>query len=183
VTTAEVFVNTALVVTVKVAEILPPGTMTDSGVCTTTLLLCSATVAPPVGAVPFSVTVPVELLPPTTVVGFSVTDDRVAALTVSVAACPTPYDPEMLTIAFAATALVVTVKVAEVLPEATVTVAGTCAEASLLESATTAPPEGAVPFSVTVPVDEAPPRTLVGLSVNEDNCGGFTVNAADFVVP
>ena len=50
------------------------------------------------------------------------------------------------------TALVAAVKVAVVAPGGTVTDAGTVATAALLlESDTTAPPEGAAPVKVTVP--------------------------------
>ena len=64
-----------------------------------------------------------------------------------------------------ATALVLTANVALVAPAATVTLAGTLAAVVLLlESATCAPPDGAGPLSVTVPVDEFPPVTLVGFS-------------------
>ena len=56
------------------------------------------------------------------------------------------------------TGLVATVNVPVVLPAATVTFAGTCAaEALSLASATTAPPAGALPFNVTVPVELSPP--------------------------
>ena len=55
------------------------------------------------------------------------------------------------------------VKVALVLPAAMVTLAGTVAAAVLLlDNVTTAPISGAVPFKVTVPVEAAPPMTLVG---------------------
>ena len=65
----------------------------------------------------------------------------------------------------AATALVLTVKDALVAPAATVTLEGTLAAVVLLlESATCAPPVGAGPLNVTVPVEEFPPVTLVGFS-------------------
>jgi hypothetical protein len=68
------------------------------------------------------------------------------------------------------TELVVTGNAAVVAPCGTVTLAPTCAVAvSLLERATTAPPEGAAPFNVTVPVEPLPPMTVVGLSVMEES--------------
>ena len=67
-----------------------------------------------------------------------------------------------------ATGLVVTVKVAVVAFAATVTLAGTCAAAVLLlERVTTAPPAGAGPFNVTVPVEDVPPSTEAGLTLTE----------------
>ena len=75
----------------------------------------------------------------------------------------------MVTGVDAATALVLTVNVALVAPAATVTLEGTRAVVVLLlESATCAPPEGAGPLSVTVPVEEFPPVTLVGFSEIEE---------------
>jgi len=72
---------------------------------------------------------------------------------------------------------VVTVNVAVVAPEATVTLAGTVAtEVLLLLIVTRAPPPGAGPFSVTVPVDELPPTTGFGLNVTEVTWGGVTVS-------
>jgi hypothetical protein len=67
-----------------------------------------------------------------------------------------------------ATELVRTVNVALVAPRGTVTLEGTVATAVLLlESDTSAPPVGAGPVSVTVPVDECPPVTVVGFSESE----------------
>ena len=90
----------------------------------------------------------------------------------------------------AATALVLTVKVALVAPAATVTLEGTLAAVVLLlESATIAPPVGAGPLSVTVPVeDRIPPTTFVGFSESEERVGaggaaGVTVSEADLVTP
>jgi hypothetical protein len=74
------------------------------------------------------------------------------------------------------TAEVVTGNVAEVAPLETVTFTGTAAAELLLESDTTAPPDGAEAFSVTVPIEAAPPVTLVGLSDSEEITGGFTVS-------
>ena len=70
----------------------------------------------------------------------------------------------------AATALVLTVNEALVAPAATVTLEGTLAVVVLLlESATCAPPAGAAPLSVTVPVEEFPPVTLTGFSDSEES--------------
>ncbi len=90
----------------------------------------------------------------------------------------------------AATALVLTVKVALVAPAATITLDGVlAADVLLLESVTTAPPEGAAPLRVTVPVEDCtPPTTFVGFSVSEESVeagvgAGVTVSEADLVTP
>jgi hypothetical protein len=67
----------------------------------------------------------------------------------------------------AGTALVVTVNVVDVLPAGTVTLAGTTAEALLLDRVTAAPPPGAAPLNVTVAVEPEPPVTAVGFSDSE----------------
>jgi hypothetical protein len=88
----------------------------------------------------------------------------------------------MVTLVRLPTLLVVTWKVALVAPAATVTLAGTCAAAVLLlVNPTVAPPVGAAPLSVTVPVAELPPATLVGFTATDDKdagAAGFTVNVA-----
>jgi hypothetical protein len=91
------------------------------------------------------------------------------------------YEAEMLAEVVLRTKDVFTVKVALVAPAGTVTLEGTLAAPLLLESRTCAPPAGAGPLSVTVPVEDcAPPMTLVGFSVNEETVGrggGVTVRA------
>ena len=94
-----------------------------------------------------------------------------------------------MTVVNAATALVFTGKVALVAPARTATLEGTLAAPLLLESATCAPPAGASPLSVTVPVEDCtPPITLVGFSVSEEREGaggeaGVTVSEADLLTP
>ena len=82
-----------------------------------------------------------------------------------------------------ATALVPTLKLALVAPAATVTLAGTEAAALLSESVTCAPPAGAGPFRVTVPVAELPPVTLAGLTFSAETLGGSTLSEAVWVAP
>ena len=89
----------------------------------------------------------------------------------------------MMTGVDVATALVLRLKLALVPPAGTVTLAGTTAAGSLLESVTCAPPAGAGAFSVTVPVEGLPPVTLVGLTVSDETIGGITVSDAVRVAP
>ena len=92
-----------------------------------------------------------------------------AGFTVSAAVLVTlAKTAEMVVEVEAVTEVVVTVKLALVAPASTVTLAGTFAAVELSESVTTAPPAGAAALKVTVPVEELPPTTLVGLRVCED---------------
>jgi hypothetical protein len=69
-------------------------------------------------------------------------------------------------------AFVVMVNLALVDPAATVTLGGTVAATGLsLVSATGKPPAGAAEVSVTVPVDDVPPMTSVGLTVTLESVG------------
>jgi len=89
----EVDTATALVLTVKEALVAPAATVTLEGPLVTAILLLERAIgAPPAGAGPLSVTVPVEEFPPVTVVGFRATDVRVgsAGVTVSDAVLVTP---------------------------------------------------------------------------------------------
>ena len=74
----------------------------------------------------------------------------------------------MVTEVVYATDCAVMMKLAVVLPAATVTEAGTVAEGLLLESATEMPPVGAALLNVTVPVDEVPLTTVVGFTETEE---------------
>ena len=76
------------------------------------------------------------------------------------------------------------VNVAALTPEATVTLEGTVAtEGLLLLSDTEIPPLGAAPVSFTVPVEPAPPTTVLGASDSELNAGAVTVSVADLIEP
>lgn len=97
-----------------------------------------------------------------------------------------PYEAEIVTEVEKRTVDVFTVNVALLVPAATVTLEGTLATpVLLLESMTWAPPAGAGPLSVTVPVEELPPVTLEGLSVSEERFGSgeVTVSKAVCVTP
>ena len=95
----------------------------------------------------------------------------------------------MVTVVDATTGLVLTANVALLAPAVIVTLEGTRAtNVLLLESVTCAPPAGAGPLNVTVPVDEFPPVTLVGFNASEASVGagggaGFTVSEADRAAP
>ena len=85
----------------------------------------------------------------------------------------------MVTVVLAETAIVVTVKVAVVRPEAIVTLAGTVATGGLLlVSVRTAPPAGAIELKVTVPVEVRLPAKLVGFKLKPDSVGGITAKLA-----
>ena len=166
---------TGIVVTVNVAVVDPAPTVTLAGTVAAALLLDNVTAAPPVGAAPLNVTVPVEVVPPVTLAGFKLTVDTFTAnggFTVNVAPCVTLYVPEIVTGVEELTELVVTVNVAVVDPAPTVTLAGTVAAALLLDSVTAAPPVGAAPLNVTVPVEELPPTTVAGLTETDTRLSG-----------
>lgn len=175
-----VLLATAVVVTEKVAVVCPAITVTLDGSAAAWLLLVRLTAAPPIGAAPLRVTVAVADVPPVSDVGLSETEESEAAFTVKVAVWVLPQVAEIVTGVGVETADVDTIKVAVFLPAATVTLAGGhAADGLLVPSVTTAPPLGAGPLRVTVPVDETPPSTVAGLRPSDDTTGGFTVMAAD----
>ena len=97
------------------------------------------------------------------------------------------YEAEIVAEVDMRTIDVFTVKFALLLPAGTVTLEGTLAAPLLLESITCAPPAGAGPLNVTVPVEDCrPPTTLVGFNVSEETVGrggGITVSEADVLTP
>lgn len=173
---ADVDEETAVVDTVKVAEVAPAATVTLAGTVAAALPDVRVTTDPDDPAGPFRVTVPVDVFPPTTEVGFSVKPERVAALIVSVAVFEAPANvAEIVDEVFELTAVVVTVNVAVELPAGTVTDAGTVALALVEDSVTTDPPVPAFPLRVTVPIDEVPPVTVAGLNEMPVNVAGVMV--------
>ena len=114
---AVVLVATALVVTANVTELAPAPIVTVFGTVTTALLLDSATTKPPGSAFPLRVTVPIEVLPPVTLLGLTATDESVGRVMVSVADWVPPLRLAVIVaVTEALTALVVIVNVPDVLP-------------------------------------------------------------------
>jgi len=77
-----------------------------------------------------------------------------------------------------ATTWVVTAKVAVEAPPEIVRLAGTVADAWLLERAKLNPPMGAGPLRVTVPVDFVPPTSVVGFNVTLLTTSGLIASLA-----
>ena len=187
---------TALVATLNVALVAPAATVTLAGTVAAAVLLPeSDTTTPPLGAAALNVAVPVDELPPTTLVGLTVTADSAGdgggGFTPSAAnSVVLPRVADSWTVVVAEGNVVI-VKLALVAPAATVTLGGTVAALGrLLVNVTALPPAGAGLGSVTVPVEGLPPVTLVGLTVKEERVAdgggvpsGLTVKIADLVTP
>jgi len=117
---------TAVVEVRKVAEVAPAATVIDPGKVADVEVEASVTTAPPVGAGRLSVTVPVDVFPPTTLVGFKLTPFSKDASTVSVAVFDElPSVPLIVAEMDVDTGTVVMGKVADVEPAFTVTDDGT----------------------------------------------------------
>ena len=166
---------TVVVPIAKFALTAPAVTVTLAGTLATgALLLDSPTMAPPLGAAAVNVTVPVDPAPPVTLVGLTVTEVRLGAagtgVTVSTAERETPPKvPEIDNAVEPVTGVVVMVKLALVAPAGTVALAGTPATAVLLLArVTVAPAARAAALSVIVPVEDAPPATVEGLTASAE---------------
>jgi hypothetical protein len=156
----------------------------------------SDTVAPPPGAAALNVTVPVDAFPPTTLVGLTDTDESAAAgapgsTVIAENRMVSPFLAESWTTRVEDVGNVAIVKLPFVAPAGMVRLDGTLARLGIwLLSVTTSPPAGAGFASVILPVDDAPPATLSGFTVNDDSVGGgggvpdgFTVSVAACVTP
>lgn len=172
---------TVVVVTVNVPEVEPAAITKEAGTVALVLLELSVTVTPPEGAGPFRLAVPVEEVPPVTVVGDTVIPVKAGGLIVKVADLAIePWVPKIVTVVDLETPPVETVNVAVVAPPATVTVAGTMAmELDVLRD-TCIPPIGAGPVKVTVPVEGFPPMTEAGATETLCSAVGLIVKVAVF---
>ena len=159
---------TANVVTVKLADVCPPGTVTMPGtLATDKLLVARVTEIPPAGAGELRNTVPVALVPPRTLVGVIVIDCSRggafgSALTFTKMDFVTPpavaktFPP----VGSPVTRLVPMAKLIALFPPGIVTVGGTCMiEGLSVVKLTTPPPAGAGITSATLARPELPPIT------------------------
>src|SRR5262249_62155780 len=164
----DVLFATANVVTVKLAEVCPPGTLTIPGTrATEKLLVARVTEIPPAGAGALRNTVPVALVPPRTLVGVIVIDCRRggafgSGLTLTKIDLVTPpavaktFPP----VGRPVTVLVPMAKLVALFPSGIVTLAGTwMVEGLSVVRLTAPPPDGAGITSATLARPELPPIT------------------------
>ena len=157
---------TVNVVTVKLAEVCPPGTVTIPGtVATARLLVESVTEIPPAGAGALKNTVPVAFVPPRTLVGVIVIDCRSggalgSALTLTKIDLVTPpaVAKTLPPVVRPVTALVPIAKLVALFPSGIVTLAGRWMTDGLsVVRLTVPPPAGAGITSPTLARPESPP--------------------------
>jgi hypothetical protein len=140
---------------------------------------------PPAGARPVNVSVAVVCFPPLTLIGAKVKPRTVGAVTTTGLVRVIPLtDAETFTVVAVCTGRLVKGKVNVVVLAGIVTVAGTVPAAGVSEErAITKPPAGALLLMVTVPVETAPPRTVVGFIVRVVKVGAVIVRGALAEVP
>jgi len=162
--------NPANVLTAKLAEADPAGTVTDPGIVMTSLIVDRPTAAPPEGAALDSATVQALGLPPVTVEGEHWIDSVIdGVVTDNELVCETPPKLAVITADWLdVTAEVEAVKVVEDDPAGIVTDPGTVTDVLLSAKLTTAPPAGAAAVRFTVQMELAPPTIDPGLQTTED---------------
>jgi hypothetical protein len=171
--TAVVDAVTDVVPIEKLALKAPAGTVTVAGTVATLELDDRKTTAPSPRAAAFNVTVPVDELPATTLVGLTEIVDIATGPTVIeeknvVSACVA----ESPTLRIVEAVNVEIVKLSLVAPAGIVILDGTLAsDGASLASVTMSPSGGAGSGNVTVPVDGVPPATLFGFTVNDARVG------------
>ncbi len=164
--------------------VAPAATVTDAGTVTMALLLVRRIADADAAAGPLKVTVPVDVVPPTMLVGLTTNEFRMGAVKDTVAICElVPYFAVTDTFALLATGVVVALKVAVVFPAAIVTDAGTTTDGAPLDRVTKMPPVGAGPLIVTVPVVPVPPSNVEGEKASVCTAGGLIVRAVFFEIP
>jgi hypothetical protein len=169
------------VVTVKTALVAPWGIVTDTGTFATVgYELVRLTTNPPEGAAASQRTTPLTLLPPITEVVVSSMLWSEMGVTLRVCWRFTPPRLAVIVVNWVlVTALAVIVKVLLEAPCGTVTDVGTVAAFGLLfVNVTTAPPERAGPFSVTVPMTVDRSNVVFVLSVKPLRTSGLSWSIA-----
>jgi hypothetical protein len=155
----------------NVALIDPAATVTLAGTCAGPSP-DNKTTAPPAGAGPVNVAVPVARLPPTTLDAASDIDERETPAIIVI--CGDDWRLPLSDAVIVAVPIppAVTMKAALAAPATTATDAATVAtDELLLDSETVAPSAGAIPDKVTVPWTAAPLLTFVALSVTPVTVG------------
>ena len=174
---AVVFDATEIVLIVNEADVAPAGIVTFAGTVALELEELRVTTDPPGPAGPLRVAVPVADVPPTTDVGATTRLVSAGVATVRLAVWLVfPSVPVIVKDIRVETGTVVTVNVTEEAPEGTVTLAGTVALGLFDERLTIVPEDAAGPVRVTVPVDEVPPTTKVGVTVTVERVAGLIVS-------
>jgi len=153
----------------------PPATGVLDGTLAAALFEDNATLTPPAGAAALSVTVPIVLLPLTTVAWSTAIDvtrgDNISSF--AILKPPLGIEPLIVTTVSAATTFVVTVKWPTVCPAGITTCGGTGDAAPELLVSVTVVLVAEVAARVTVPLDGWLPVTVVGLKVTK-SAGGLT---------
>jgi hypothetical protein len=157
-----VSIATGTVDTPNDTELAPAGTVTTAGTEAAKLELSSCTVAPPAGAGPVNVTVPVTLPPPSVAPSESVSIPAHGGFIVSAVVAEFAEVAVIPAVVIDPTAIVVTLNVLDTEPCGTTIDPGTEADPELLARFTSTPPTGAAAANITVPIEDCPPINADG---------------------